>query len=126
MKTYQEIKEEQAVMVECFFAFSNEQMKEGREKMGLVDIKIYSAGMGLYGTREGIKNFMGFYDQQSKRIGEECDPQKVYDYESDNHECSYTCDDHEAIELVVSYFGKERAKTVKRKYACIDIDSIKE
>jgi len=42
----------------------------------------------------------------------------IYDYEFGNYECDYIGDDTEAIKLVVSYFGEERAKTVKRKNGC--------
>ena len=44
------------------------------------------------------------------------DPQDVYNYEFGNHVCSYTCNDEEAIKIVVDYFGKERAKNVKRRF----------
>ena len=50
-------------------------------------------------------------------MSEECDPQEVYDYEYSNHECSYVGDDTEAIEIVIAYFGKERAKEVERKHS---------
>lgn len=76
---------------------------------------------GLFGTKEGIEKFMGFYDKQTERIAAECDPQEVYNYEFDNHECSYTNDDTEAIKLVCSYFGLERALTVKRRFGYFDI-----
>jgi len=115
---YLETKDEHPTMEDCFFAFSNEQFAEGLERFNLKKEDIRSGGMGLYGTVEGIKKFMSFYDEQSKRIGEQCDPQQVYNYEFDNHECSYIGDDTEAIKLVVSYFGDERAKAVKRHNGC--------
>jgi hypothetical protein len=104
--------------VRCFFAFSNEQLTEGLKKFNLKKEDIRNGGMGLYGTVEGMKKIMSFYDEQSKRIGEECDPQIVYDYEFGNHECGYTHDDTKAIKLVVSYFGEEKAKLVKRHNGC--------
>ncbi len=108
---------EDAPCIDCFFAFSNKQMEEGIKEHNLEGKKIYSAGYGLYGTDEGIKNFMLFYDERSKRIAEQCDPQEVYNYEFDNHECSYTNDDTEVIRIVINYFGAERAKEVKRRFA---------
>jgi len=116
--TYSEITQQHAPCENCFFAFSNEQFKEGLAKAGLSENdKIYSAGHGLYGTRDGIQKFFSFYDEQDKRIAAECDPQSVYDYEFVNHECSYTNDDREAFAIVVRIFGEETAGSVKRRYA---------
>lgn len=111
-------------MEECFFAFSNSQFAEGIKKMGLENKKILDGGMGLYGTKEGIKKFMDFYDNNTKEVAENCDPQQVYDYEHDNHECSYTNDDREAIKIVVCTFGEEIAKTVKRRHGYMAIDNL--
>lgn len=121
---YIEIRNEQPVMRECFYAFSNSQMKEGIENTGIEGKKIYSGGNGLYGTKEGIKELFGYYDNQRTRIKEECDPQQVYNYEYDNHECGWLHDDTEAIKIIVLYFGEERAKEVKRRNGYADIDSL--
>jgi hypothetical protein len=124
MKTYRQIKDSHPVMVECFFAFGNEQFAEGRKKAGLEDKKIYSYGMGLYGTKEGIKQFLDFYDNVNKEVAEQCNPQDVYDYEFNNHECGYTCNDTEAIKLVVVIFGEERTKEVKRKFGFVKLEEL--
>lgn len=124
MKTYREIKDQHPVMEECFFAFSNIQFEEGKKKAGIEDKKIYNGGMGLYGTKEGIKKFLDFYDNNTKEIAEKCDPQVVYDYEYDNHECSYTNDDTEVIKIVVCTFGEEKAKLVKRRHGYVAIDDL--
>lgn len=50
-------------------------------------------------------------------VVENCSPQEVYDYEFLNHECGWTGDDEEAIQIVLHYFGADRAREVKR--ACI-------
>jgi hypothetical protein len=114
VRHYQELKNQEPIMEDCFFAFSNEQFKKGIEKHNLKDKKILNGGMGLYGTMEGIEKFMKFYDDISTRIGKECNPQDVYDYEFDNHECSITMDDTQVMELLKSYFGED--VKVKRKY----------
>ncbi len=80
--------------------------------------------MELYGTKEGIAKFMNHYDEQSKQIANECDPQEVYDYEFGNHECSYTCDDEECIKIVFGYFGLERTKEVKRRFGYYDLNKL--
>lgn len=124
MKNYQELKNVQAPMIECFFAFSDSQFGEGVKKAGIEGKKIFRGPAGLYGTQEGIGNFLAFYDELTKEIGIECDPQEVYDYEFGNHECSYTGDDEEAIKIVVDYFGAERAKVVKRHFAFVNINEL--
>jgi hypothetical protein len=124
METYSEIKSKHPELIECFFAFSNEQFKEGIQKAGIADKKIYNGGAGLYGTKEGIQKFMSFYDDQTKEIAEKCNPQDVYNYEFNNHECSYTNDDTDAIKIVVSIFGEEKAKTIKRRFGFIAIDDL--
>lgn len=114
---YQELKNQQPEMWECFFAFSNEQFREGVERMGLQGKQIYSGIGGLYGSKEGIDKFIGFYDKVSEQISKECTPQEVYNDEFCNHECGYVGNDAEAIAIVVDYFGAEKAKAVIRRFA---------
>ena len=118
---YTEIKDKQPELKKCFFAFSNEQFDEGKKEAGIKDEKIFDGGYGLYGTKEGLNKVKEFYSNQSKEIKEKCDPQKVYDYEFSNHECGYVGDDEEAINIVIDYFGKEKANEVNRKYAYTEI-----
>ncbi|MDD5356050.1 MAG: hypothetical protein PHY56_05910 [Candidatus Omnitrophica bacterium] len=122
MESYASIKDKQPELFECFFAFSNEQFNEGKKKAGIEDKKIYSGVAGLYGTREGIKKLYDDYDAIDKEIAKKCDPQDVYNYEFSNHECSYTNDDEQPINIVVRIFGKERAKEVKRRFAYTEIN----
>jgi len=116
MATYQEIKNEQPVLFECFFAFSNQQYAEGIAKHNLQGKKLFSGFGGLIGTQEGIAKLYADYDAMSKRVTDECDPQEVYDYEFGNHECGYTCNDSEAMKIVISHFPVEKYDLVKRKY----------
>lgn len=112
---YQQIKNQQPVLRDCFFAFSTEQFNEGVKKHNLEGQKIYRGHGGLYGTSEGINELMSFYDNLNERIGKECDPQEVYDYEFDNHECSITCDDTEVMKIVLGIFTEEQCLNIKRK-----------
>jgi hypothetical protein len=121
---YQEIKNEQPILRNCFFAFSKEQLNEGIAKHKLEGQKLFSGYGGLYGTKEGIDELMNFYDNLNTRIATECDPQEVYDYEHSNHECGYTYDDSEAMMIVISTFTEEQAKNVKRKNACYTIEEL--
>lgn len=122
MKNYEQIKDQQPVLFECFFAFSKEQFDEGLKKAGIKDKKILSGGSGLYGTKEGITKLLSDYEKIDTEIAENCDPQDVYNYEFGNHECSYTNHDEEPIAIVIRIFGEERAKKVKRHFAYIEIN----
>ena len=117
---YQQIKNEQPILRNCFFAFSKEQFNEGIAKHKLEGQKIYQAQGGLYGTNEGITELMNFYDNLNTRIANECDPQEVYDYEFDNHECSITCDDTDAMKIVLGIFTEEQCINVKRKHGYLN------
>jgi hypothetical protein len=115
MNIYFEIKDRNPVLKECFFAYSEQQFKEGVAKAGIEGKKIFQGIAGLYGTKEGIKELMDYYTNQSKEIGEKCDPQFVYDFEYNNHECGYTNCDQEPWLIVKSYFTKKQCDSIKRK-----------
>lgn len=116
MTHYQELKNIHVEPVNCFYAFGNQQFAEAVKKQGLEGQKLYSAGSGLYGTHEGIKNYFAEIEKITKRIPKECTPQEVYDYEFANHECGYVGSDGEAIDIVRMYFGFN-AIVPKRRYA---------
>lgn len=104
-----------------FWAFSNEQYENGKSRMKELGFykdgqKIYSFGAGGYGTsKESIDKFFGFYNERAKKIVAECDPQEVYLYEYDNHECMLSWDgDEPAINIIVNIYGKEIADTITR------------
>ena len=104
-----------------FFAFGIDQFEEGRKRLiakGYLKEgeKVCSAGMGLYGTSEEIDRYLDFYKQRIKLQGQECDPQEVYFYEWNNHECMVSMDDDPALKLIIDIFGKEAAHKIKRVY----------
>ena len=112
---YQEIKNEQPILKDCFFAFGEKQFNEGIAKHNLQGKKIYRGGSGLYGTKEGIEELFAFYEGLNNKIAKECTAQEVYDYEFDNHECSITCDDYEPMNIVLNIFTEEQCRAIKRK-----------
>lgn len=101
---YTEAKKFNPSMKECFFAFGNAQFQEGKAKSIPEGEKVLSANHGLYGTDAGIKLFMQELAELNQRIVENCDPQDVYNYEFGNHECGYTGDDSEALDIVKGFF----------------------
>ena len=105
-----------------FFAFNNEQFEEGRKR--LIDkgyLKdgetLCSAGAGTYGTKTEIDRFMKFYEEREAVMKKECNPQEVYFYEWNDHECMFGGDDA-AMKIVISVFGKKAAHTIHR--VCAD------
>lgn len=119
MSKYQELKSKDPILTECFFAFDNKQFEEGIKEKGLEGKKVFSAKhlfIGLYGTDEGLKQFVESCEKITEDITNGCDPQEVYDYEFINHECGYVGNDEGAIDIVVTYFGAERAREVKRQF----------
>jgi len=69
---YQEIKNQEPILEKCFFAFSNQQFAEGKEKSGITEEQIFDGGAGLYGTKEGLEKLRNYYTEREKRIAVEC------------------------------------------------------
>lgn len=115
--TYMTLKNAYPEMKKCFFAFSRQQFDLGMKSAGISqDEKVYHFGAGLYGTKEGVNQYLAGVNANYEQISKECDPQEIYDYEFANHECGYVGNDKEAIEWVVEIFGKDVARKVTRRY----------
>lgn len=106
----------------CFFAFGQEQFDRNlaaavlsgriKESDQIVYHPHYS---GLYGTTKGVSEFLNWYHERDKAFPVECDPQEVYFYEYNNHECMFGWDgDKPAFDLIVAYFGEEVASKIVR------------
>lgn len=117
-----------------FWAFSNDQFEDGYAQLvslGFIKegdkiVSAASAGFnGLFGTFEGIKGYLGFYGDKKKPIREKCDPQEIYFYEFNNHECQIDWDgDASAVECVAEYFGRAAAEALYRVNAQMEVDEI--
>jgi hypothetical protein len=95
---------------EVFYAFSNEQFKEGMKKIP-EGAKVYQGFVGgQYGTKEGLTDMLYQLKIMKDKIKAECTPQDIYNYEYANHECGYTGDDSEAFQIVREYFPKADIK----------------
>jgi len=109
---------------DCFAAFNKKQFNEGLASIRPLneDEKLVHLGGGVYGTRDGVKKLLAFYEEQRKKVARDCDPQDVYDHLFADYECCYAFNgDENAIFDVVSIFGEEKARTVKRRCACVNI-----
>ena len=104
-----------------FFAFNKEQFKQGYNglvRRGFIKEgeKICSGVAGMYGSSKEIDRYLKFYEEREVRQKAECNPQEVYFYEWNNHECMFGGDD-DAMKVVISIFGNEVAHTIHRVYA---------
>ena len=131
LKRYRELLHEQSHVdtkqFDVFFAFSSEQFAEGLKSIRpLADgEKLVRVGAGGFGTKDGSKRLFEFYESIDAKIKAECDPQEVYVYEYNNHECCIAWDgDLEAIKIVLSLFGEEAARKIKRHRASMTVDNL--
>lgn len=112
---------------DMFAAFSAKQFEHGKKSIRPLrdGEKLVSLGAGIFGTKDGIAEYLAYADDLSKRIAQECDPQEVYVFEFNNHESAINFDgDEDAIRIVADLFGWETAKTVKRCCAYYDIEQM--
>lgn len=132
VKRYLEIKDQHPDADECgvFFAFSNQQFSEGyRHLVELGHIKdgdkVVRGFGSSFGTKEGLYKFFKFYEDRDTPIREECDPQEVYFYEYNNHESMIAWDgDLEAIKIIISIWGADVARNIKRFNASMTVEQI--
>ena len=99
-----------------FFAFNEDQFKEGLKELGLENEKelkgkLFKGPYGEYGTKEGFVNREKGFEQMSERIKTECSPEEIFEYEYYNHECGYTGDWTEAINITNCYFPDWKPST---------------
>lgn len=122
VKRYKEIQDEHPDADKCgvFFAFSDQQFAEGYGRLvelGLIKDgdKVLRGPAGAFGTKAGFDKFFGFYDEREKKVKDECDPQEVYFYEYNNHECMIAWDgDLDAIRIIERIWGEETTRNIKR------------
>lgn len=112
---------------DCFFAFTNEGFARGLKSIRPLreGEKLSALGYGCYGTKDGAKRLFKFYDEINDRIKKMCDPQEVYVYEYNNHECCIASDgDAPAIRLIAEIWGKETACKMLRKNAYSSVEQL--
>lgn len=112
----------------CFYAYSKEQFLEGCRRINLdteKGEKVVSGGSGLYGIKDGLTKLFNFYEELSKKIAAECDPEEVYYEEYNNYECCIAWEgDERAIQRVIQLFGVEEAKKIHRIRCCSSVDEL--
>jgi hypothetical protein len=121
LKRYTELQDEKyhidCYKYDCFYAFGQKQFDENKKRIRpLRDGEKYvSAGAGLYGTRDGLDRLFAALKDIDEKIKQECDPQEVYFYEYNNHECQISWDgDIEPYNIILRIWGKEIASKIVR------------
>lgn len=110
-----------------FWAFSQEQFDRAIKDKHLEEANIVrvSGCGGLYGTSKAIADLEAYYVSVAKRIKNECNPQEVYFWEYNNHECMYSYEgDESAIQLIIDYWGADVARTIVRIDGVKPIDEL--
>jgi len=105
--TYSQLKKKHSQELDnfpIFFAFSNEQLAEGLNKLNTTKENIVSIGMGGFVAKENVKNFRNLLDAHNTEMVESLkNDDFLVDalvYELNNHEYSYTWDMTPALETL--------------------------
>jgi hypothetical protein len=106
---YTELKKQIADKIgafEMFFAFSNEQLAQGMEKIGVTDkSEIVSVGSGAFMRRAKVQEYKDLLKEVSKQERDflEESEENFYSaalYELNNHEYGYTGDNSDALDAL--------------------------
>jgi len=107
-----------------FFAFSNKQLEEGKEKIGITDNKeLTSIGAGGYMPKNQFSDYLNAMDQAHKAYKKELKAAKeakdeAIIYELNNHECFYTGDIQPVKEHFKGIYTPTEIRAVyKKQYA---------
>lgn len=119
-----------------FFAFSNEQFEENKTHKDAPDIEYISVGMGGYIHKSNKDKFNNFFEVELPKLRDEfiskIKMEDMIEYELKNHECFYTGDYLEIVDVINSFYHLplvevcEKIKNVYEEKLKIlsDVDSI--
>lgn len=103
-----------------FFAFSQKQYEEGRDRLlasGIIQSadELCSWGYGFIATESCYDEFIAFGENRDKVIAAECDAQEVYFYEYNNHESMISWGgDSAAFDVIERIFSAKDVASVER------------
>lgn len=99
-----------------FFAFSNEQFAKNSKK----DVSYASMGGGMFVPRENAKlvlqRFDNIHNETVQKFKEQVSSDDYILYELHNHECFYTGDYPEILEVVQSYYSDCTLEDIRKVY----------
>ncbi len=129
MKTYQEIKQKHSdtynkIMNDCqvFWAFSPEQFKEGKEKCNLKEgeklVNIFGGGVCPKKNVDKMINGLKEADKTQKKEMKEFREikEEAILYELKNHECFYTTEIDDVVELFKGTYTTQEIRKVYNKH----------
>lgn len=128
MKTYNELKQVLHDRMNnfegLFFAFSNEQLREGMQKLGIKDTKeIVSIGAGGFVLKSRVQAFKDTIEQNDKDLAEFLSNRTglldALVYELGNHEYCITYDETDALralDLELDTIAPDVLREAKEKY----------
>lgn len=100
---------------EIFIAFTKEDLEDKAEQRGLDLQEVFHFRYGICGTEKGYKQYLDDMKAIRKSIAAECNPQEVYYYEWNNHECHINLEgDLEPANIIRRIWGKETLAKINR------------
>ena len=105
-----------------FWAFSQKQLEEGKEKIGIKENKeLIAIGMGGFCPRINSDKLFEEMEKENKRYKKELKKLKeateeAIRYELSNHECYYTGSIAEVVEKFRGVYTREEIKKVFNKF----------
>ncbi len=129
-KTYRELKQKHSdnindvIMKEnkVFWAFSREQLEEGKKKIGVTENKdLTSIGMGGFLPKKNAQKFFEEMDTETKRFNKELrEARKAKEeailYELNNHEAFYTGEIEEVVKIFKGIYTTLDIRKVFKKF----------
>lgn len=103
-----------------FWAFSNQQFEENKTHKEAPDSEYISVGCGGYihkSNREKLDNFFKvILPELRKEFVNNINIDDLIDYELSNHECYYTGEWYEIIDLIKDYEPNIKAEDIKKVF----------
>lgn len=106
---------------QVFFAFSNSQLEEGKQKIGVIDNKdLTSIGAGGFIKKINATNFLNAMEQQEKDYKKELKQAKeakkeAISYQLSNYECFYSGDISPVLQFFKGIYTKSDILRVYNK-----------
>lgn len=117
---YEEKYNEEFNKTGVFWAFSNQQFEENKTHKEAPDSEYISVGAGGYihkSNKEKLDNFFKvILPKLKKEFINKIDIDNLIEYELINHECYYTGEWHEIIDIIKSYVPNIKKDRIKKVY----------
>lgn len=119
-KEYEKKYNEEFNKIGVFWAFSNQQFEENKTHKEAPDSEYISVGCGGYihkSNKEKLNNFFKvILPQLRKEFVNNINIDELIDYELSNHECYYTGEWYEIIDLIKDYEPNIKAEDIKKVF----------